>query len=207
MGYLDKAGLQRLWEKTRALVGIPTKRALTLAEYNALSEEEKMADAAYIITDDNGGVVESFRGRSGAVEPEAGDYSLEQISGLEAALSGKQNALSGVPGQVVGFNAEGKPEAQEAPSGGLQVKEFVLTNENAAGSSIRFNYEDEGLYPMFVVPGASSEEYVWGGNVTFTFDAEIYGRPPTEVRYLSIHVKTPPAYSATIYIFCRKKES
>lgn len=52
MGFLDKNGLSYLWQKITSRY-MPTK-ALTKAEYNALSEEEKMADVEYIITDDNG---------------------------------------------------------------------------------------------------------------------------------------------------------
>lgn len=37
---------------------------------------------------------------------------------VEAALNGKQEALTGSPGQVVGFDEDGLPVAQAAPSGG-----------------------------------------------------------------------------------------
>lgn len=52
MGFLDKNGLSYLWQKITSRY-MPTK-SLTTAEYNALSEEEKMVDVQYIITDDNG---------------------------------------------------------------------------------------------------------------------------------------------------------
>lgn len=51
MGFLDNNGLSHFWKKIKQWT-IPTK-SLTKAEYNALSEEEKMADVEYIITDDN----------------------------------------------------------------------------------------------------------------------------------------------------------
>lgn len=79
MGFLDEAGLRRLWDRVKGLVGIPIKRALTQAEYEALSEAEKTANVVYIITDDNGGVVENFNGRAGAVSPQEGDYSADMI--------------------------------------------------------------------------------------------------------------------------------
>lgn len=41
---------------------------------------------------------------------------LERLWGkVEAALSGKQDKLTGTAGQVVGFNAEGEAVAQDAP--------------------------------------------------------------------------------------------
>ena len=38
---------------------------------------------------------------------------------MNAAISAKQNALTGRPGQVVGFGADGKPEAQAPPATGV----------------------------------------------------------------------------------------
>lgn len=41
---------------------------------------------------------------------------LERLWGkVEAALSGKQDKLTGTAGQVVGFNAQGEAVAQDAP--------------------------------------------------------------------------------------------
>lgn len=54
-------------------VSLPSK-ALTLAEYNALSEEEKQADVQYIITDDNDSV---------------GGVTMEQVNeAIDAAITG-----------------------------------------------------------------------------------------------------------------------
>ena len=68
-------------------VALPTK-SLTSAEYEALAEEEKQADVAYIITDDNAptvvGGVASFNGRSGDVVPQAGDYTAAMVGALSA---------------------------------------------------------------------------------------------------------------------------
>ncbi len=73
-----------------------------------------------------GGGVLTFHGRSGDVKPQAGDYSAGQISydGVDSNLEAgtvqaavdelalaKQDALTGLPGQVVGFSADGKAEA------------------------------------------------------------------------------------------------
>ena len=53
-------------------------------------------------------------------------------SKLKDLLSGKQDVLTGVAGQVVGFDANGKAIAQDAPSSGI---EMVLLWENASPSS------------------------------------------------------------------------
>lgn len=53
MGFLDSEGLRHLWGKIKGYT-IPT-RSLTKAQYEALTAEEKQADVAYLITDDNEG--------------------------------------------------------------------------------------------------------------------------------------------------------
>lgn len=50
MGFLDNAGLARLWGKVTA-----RRRVLTAAEYAALSEEEKNADVVYMVPEEGGG--------------------------------------------------------------------------------------------------------------------------------------------------------
>lgn len=53
MGFLDNNGLSHFWQNLKQWT-IPT-RSITTEEYNGLSEEEKMANVQYIITDDNTG--------------------------------------------------------------------------------------------------------------------------------------------------------
>lgn len=165
MGFLDNAGLTRLWAKIKALVGIPTKRALTQAEYEALSEEEKAADVLYLITDGNGGggSVTSFNGRAGDVTPEAGDYSAEQIAGLPEALAAKQDKLTGAAGQVVGFDESGKAVAQKAPSGGMTQAEadarYIQPGGSYPGASYTqlgsFAFGDDGVISLIGQPNYS----------------------------------------------------
>ena len=42
---------------------------------------------------------------------------------IKTALGGKQNKLSGTKGQVVGFDAEGNAQAQDAPASGITHEE------------------------------------------------------------------------------------
>ncbi len=52
----------------------------------------------------------AFCNRKAAQVAEA---AAQDITAMRATLSAKQNALTGQPGQVVGFGADGKPEAQD----------------------------------------------------------------------------------------------
>lgn len=81
--------------------------------------------------------VSSFNGRTGAVAPQAGDYTADMVgarpadwmpttadigaatAAQAAALqTGKQNKLTGTAGQIVGFNSAGEAVAQDMLSGG-----------------------------------------------------------------------------------------
>lgn len=68
--FLDRERTAELWQAIKER-SIPTK-AVTSAEYNALSEHEKMADIQYIITDDN-----SESGGTGGASGEI--YSTEEV--------------------------------------------------------------------------------------------------------------------------------
>lgn len=70
----------------------------------------------------DGGVV-SFNGRSGAVEPQEGDYTAEQVGAIPQ--------VNGAAGQFLGFTAENVVGAVDAPEGGGgELKIFnVRTNQ------------------------------------------------------------------------------
>lgn len=68
--FLNEARTGELWQAVKDYT-IPSK-SLTKSEYNALSEEEKMADVEYIITDDN-----FYNGSSGGISEEI--YSTEEV--------------------------------------------------------------------------------------------------------------------------------
>lgn len=65
----------------------------------------------------DGGVV-SFNGRSGAVEPQKGDYTAEQVGAIPQ--------VNGAAGQFLGFTAENVVGAVDAPSGGAGVTAKLL---------------------------------------------------------------------------------
>nr|WP_325259657.1 hypothetical protein [uncultured Oscillibacter sp.] len=157
MGVLDEAGLRHLWDRVKGLVGIPIKRSLTLEEYKALSEAEKTANVVYIITDDNGGVVENFNGRAGAVSPQEGDYSADMISGLSEALAAKQDTLSGSAGQMVGFDEEGRAVPQDMPSG---EDCLPLTGGTMTGAITASSY-DPILKRTFTDKGLAGKISIW----------------------------------------------
>lgn len=82
-------------------------RGGTQAEYDALTEAEKMS-GLFIITDAD-------------PSPSGGGVSKEYVDGL---AEGKQDKLSGLAGQLAGFDAEGNLTAVNAPAGGVS-QEYV----------------------------------------------------------------------------------
>ncbi len=52
--------------------------------------------------------------------------SMRLAQAVEGELAGKQDTLTGTAGQVVGFDAEGRAVAQEAPGSGSKASEEVL---------------------------------------------------------------------------------
>lgn len=58
---------------------------------------------------------------------------LERLWGkVEAALSGKQDKLTGTAGQVVGFDAQGQAVAQDAPEG-VSMEQVEAAIQSALG--------------------------------------------------------------------------
>lgn len=64
------------------------------------------------------GGVTTFNGRSGAVEPQEGDYTAEQVGAIPK--------VNGAAGQFLGFTAENVVGAVDAPGGGGETKVFAL---------------------------------------------------------------------------------
>ncbi len=97
--------------------------------------------ALYVIDKDGnqirvagGSGVTSFNGRDGAVTPQQGDYTAEDVGArpndwvptaeeIGAAtsedLGAKQDKLTGTEGQIVGFDSDGNAIAQDAPATGV----------------------------------------------------------------------------------------
>ena len=78
-----------------------------------------------------------------------------QSGGVYDALAGKQNALSGNAGQVVGFDDNGKPVAQDAPSGlpvDVQILEVICKNLELTPEANSYTFpepitlDESGLY-------------------------------------------------------------
>lgn len=58
---------------------------------------------------------------------------LERLWGkVQAALSGKQDKLTGTAGQVVGFDAQGQAVAQDAPEG-VSMEQVEAAIKSALG--------------------------------------------------------------------------
>lgn len=70
-----------------------------------------------------------------------GDIGAASVADMTAALAGKQDVITGAPGQMVGFDAEGKPEAQDAPQAGMTQAEadgryLTLTGGTVTGTLV-----------------------------------------------------------------------
>lgn len=77
MGYLDKSGLSHLWEKIKtALSGKQDKLTGTQGQVVGF---DRAGNA--VAQDAPSGGVSSFNGRTGAVTPQAGDYSVSDVTG------------------------------------------------------------------------------------------------------------------------------
>lgn len=95
-----------------------------------LTREERYL--AYIAENGGGGGgvagVSSFNGRTGAVKPAAGDYSVDQITGLKEALDKKQGALTGNHGQLIGIGDDGAAKATVYPCNQNLLINWDFTN-------------------------------------------------------------------------------
>ena len=129
-----------------------------------------------------GGGVTSFNGRGGVVKPQKGDYTAEMVgadaSGAAAAVqsnldghkgdttthitaaertkwNGKQDKLTGTKGQVVGFDADGRPVAQDKPSYTANDVSAVPAEEKGAPEGVA-TLGTDGKVPKSQLPEISS---------------------------------------------------
>ena len=84
---------------------------------------------------------------------------------IKTALGGKQNKLSGTKGQVVGFDAEGNAQAQDAPASGITQEEadarYLIRNDGGTVSGPVAFMEKSNFYGSAVF----SAEAAFNGNV------------------------------------------
>lgn len=86
--------------------------------------------------------------------PAAHTHDVSDVSGLDAVLAGKQNTITGTPGQVVGFNDDGLPVPQEAPSSIPPGAKGQLVGYDADGNPVAQG--DSGTYYALCASAASS---------------------------------------------------
>ncbi len=92
----------------------------------------------------------------------------------DAAAAAKQDALTGQPGQVVGFNAGGKPEAQDPPDTG--VTSFNGRSGEVVPQEGDYTAQQVGALP---ITGGTMEGDVtvpWGKKIIFGAEGPDYGR-------------------------------
>lgn len=84
---------------------------------------------------------------------------------IKTALGGKQNKLSGTKGQVVGFDAEGNAQAQDAPASGITQEQadarYLIRNDGGIVSGPVSFMEKSDFYGSAVF----NAEAAFNGNV------------------------------------------
>lgn len=102
-----------------------------------------------------GGGVVSFKGRSGAVEPQKGDYTAEQVGAIPK--------VNGAAGQFLGFTAENVVGAVDAPSGGevTRFRKRVQVSDWISNSvSIISDFFEYGDFIYLMAADSSDEKSV-----------------------------------------------
>lgn len=87
---------------------------------------------------------------------------------VKTGLSAKQDALLGQPGQVVGFGADGKPEAQDPPDTG--VTSFKGRTGAVTPQAGDYSAQQVGALPITGGTMEGDVEIPWGKNVSFGLD-------------------------------------
>lgn len=96
------------------------------------------------------------------------EAAAQDIAAMNAAISAKQNALTGRPGQVVGFGADGKPEAQAPPATG--VTSFKARSGAVTPQKGDYTAQQVGALPITGGTMEGDVEIPWGKNVSFGLD-------------------------------------
>ena len=130
------------------------------------------------------GSTDTFQVYNGADGTGAGDMRAETydptgkaqdvFAYADAAAAAKQDALLGQPGQVVGFGADGKPEAQDPPDTG--VTSFKGRTGAVTPQAGDYTAEQVGALP---ITGGTMEGDVtvpWGKKIIFGAEGPDYGR-------------------------------
>ncbi len=130
------------------------------------------------------GSTDTFQVYNGADGTGAGDMRAETydptgkaqdvFAYADAAAVAKQDALTGQPGQVVGFNAGGKPEAQDPPDTG--VTSFNGRSGEVVPQAGDYTAQQVGALP---ITGGTMEGDVtvpWGKKIIFGAEGPDYGR-------------------------------
>lgn len=100
------------------------------------------------------GGVTTFNGRSGAVEPQEGDYTAEQVGAIPK--------VNGAAGQFLGFTAENVVGAVDAPSGEIgEVKAFTIYSSKWSNGStvLRDSFFETPGYIYIIGPLSNSASF------------------------------------------------
>ena len=116
-----------------------------------------------------------------------------------AEVKNKQNKLSGTKGQVVGFDAEGNAQAQDAPASGITQEEadarYLIRNDGGTVSGPVAFMEKSGFYGSAVF----SADVAFNGNVAVPTEPA-QDSNPVSLSYFNqiLQEQKPKAYPITL---------
>lgn len=116
-----------------------------------------------------------------------------------AEVKNKQNKLSGTKGQVVGFDAEGNAQAQDAPASGITQEEadarYLIRNDGGTVSGPVAFMEKSGFYGSAVF----SADVAFNGNVLVPTEPT-QDSNPVSLSYFNqiLQEQKPKAYPITL---------
>ena len=151
-----------------------------------------------------GGGVVSFNGRSGAVEPQKGDYTAEQVGAIPK--------VNGAAGQFLGFTAENVVGAVDAPEGGKTFqKDFFLFSAGWSENAyiIQDDFFEKSGYTYIVGPSAVNAMYLslYENLGLSAYDVSTDGKLGVECKgsipdQLALTVTKIPSYDSKGKVYC-----
>lgn len=150
------------------------------------------------------GGVTTFNGRSGAVKPQEGDYTAEQVGAIPQ--------VNGAAGQFLGFTAENVVGAVDAPEGGKTFqKDFFLFSAGWSENAyiIQDDFFEKSGYTYIVGPSAVNAMYLslYENLGLSAYDVSTDGKLGVECKgsipdQLALTVTKIPSYDSKGKVYC-----
>ena len=179
-------------------------QVLTSAQYAALSQQEKMADIIYVITDDENTVEYATKAELMAKQdalvfddtPTQNSVNPVKSGGVYAALATKQNALTFDSAPTAGSSNPVTSDGIKAANDALKAVAFTKTLSSGSWSSSVQTVSDT----RFIVSGYSYIVRPVGSNSAAYNEAQIYADDVTTAGQMTFHCVTTPSANLTVNI-------